>query len=70
VSVEGESVHDRGGQARIGERAAPLAERRVESAGDGGFLLPFGDDLEEQFGAAGVEVDVADLVQAEQSRRA
>ena len=29
-------------------------------------LLAGGDDLEQQFGAAGVEVDVADLVEAEQ----
>jgi hypothetical protein len=30
---------------------------------DGGFLVAFGDDLEQQFGAAGVEADVAEFVQ-------
>ena len=29
-------------------------------------FLSFGDDLEQQFGAAGVELDVAELVEAEQ----
>src|SRR3954447_3413838 len=63
---EGEPVDDGGCQAGVGERVAPLGERGVGGAGDGGLLLAFGDDLEEQFGAAGVEVHVADLVEAEQ----
>src|SRR6266705_2802326 len=64
--VEGEPVHDRGGQAGVGEGLAPLAERRVGGHRDGGFLFPFGDDLEQQLGAAGVKVQVAQLVAAQQ----
>ena len=66
VGVEGEPVDDGGGQSGVGEGVAPLAERGVRSAGDGGSFLAGGDDLEEQLGPAGVEVDVADLVQAQQ----
>ena len=33
---------------------------------DGGLLLPFGEDLEQQFGAAAVEFHVAEFVEAEQ----
>ena len=49
---------------------APFAERGVGGARDGGPFLPVGDDLEQQFGAAGVELDVAELVQAEQVQAA
>ena len=66
MGVEGEPVDDGGGEAGVGEGAAPFGERGVAGAGDGGFLLAGGDDLEQQLGAARVEVDVADLVEAEQ----
>ena len=56
VGVEGEPVDDGGGQSGVGEGVAPLAERGVRSAGDGGSFLAGGDDLEEQLGPAGVEV--------------
>ena len=46
----------------VGEGGAPFGERGVAGAGDGGFLLAGGDDLEQQFGAAGVEVDVAEFI--------
>ena len=48
------------------EGLAPLGERGVGGDGDGGALFPLRQDLEEQFGAARVEVDVVELVQAEQ----
>jgi hypothetical protein len=64
--VEGEPVHDGGGQARVGEGLAPLGERRVGSDRDGGLLLAFSQDLEQQLGAATVQVQVAELVQAQQ----
>jgi len=50
----------------VGEGGSPLGERGVGGAGDGGSFFAGGDDLEEQLGAAGVEPDVADLVEAEQ----
>jgi len=53
VGVEGEPVDDRGGQAGVGEGLAPYGERGVCGDGDGRTFLSFGDDLEQQFGAAG-----------------
>src|SRR5205814_9692748 len=44
----------------------PLAERCVGRDRDGCLLFPFGEHLEEQFSAAAVEFEVAQLVQAEQ----
>ena len=43
VGVEGEPVHDGGGEAGVGEGGAPFAEGGVGGAGDGGLLLAFGD---------------------------
>jgi hypothetical protein len=66
VGVEGDAVDDRGDQAGVGEHRAPLAEGQVAGRRDAGAFFAFGDDLEQQFGAAGVDLDVADLVEAEQ----
>ncbi len=66
MGAEGEAVNDGGGEPRVVEGLAPLGERRVGGDGDGGALFALGQDLEEQFGAARVEVDVVELVQAEQ----
>jgi hypothetical protein len=66
VGVEGDPVHDRGDQAGVGEDGAPFAERQVGPDRDRGSFLPFGDDLEQQFGAAGVELDVAQLAGQEE----
>jgi hypothetical protein len=43
-----------------------FAERKVGRQPDGGFLVAFGDDLEQQLGAAGVEPDVAEFVEQQQ----
>ena len=59
VGVEGEPVDDGGGQSGVGEGVAPLAERGVRSAGDGGSFLAGGDDLEEQLILADVGGEVA-----------
>ena len=66
VGVVGEAVDDRGAEPRVGERLGPLAERGVGRDRDGGLLLSLGEDLEQQLGAAPVQLDVAELVQAEQ----
>jgi len=66
VGVEGDPVDDGGDQAWVGEHAAPFAEGQVGGDRDGGAFFAFGDDLEEQFGAAGVDLDVAEFVEAEQ----
>jgi hypothetical protein len=63
VGIEGDPVHDGGDQAGVGEDGAPFAEREVGPDRDGGSFLPLGDDLEQQLGAAVVDLDVAQLVQ-------
>ena len=66
VGVEGEPVDDGGGQAGVGERPAPFAEGVVAGHADRCSFFAFGQDLEEQLGAAGVDADVAELVDQEQ----
>ena len=66
VGVEGDAVDDRGDQAGVGEDGAPFAEGQVGGDSDRGAFFAFGDDLEQQFGSARVDVDVAELVEAEQ----
>jgi mRNA-degrading endonuclease toxin of MazEF toxin-antitoxin module len=56
VGVEGDAVDDRGDETRVGEHRSPFAERQICPDGDGGSFLPFGDDLEQQLGAAGIEL--------------
>ena len=43
-----------------------FTEREVRSQGDGRFLFSFRQDLEQQLGAPGIQLDVAELVQAQQ----
>src|SRR6201987_807448 len=66
VGVEGEPVDDGGAQPRVGEGRCPLGEGGVGRDGDGGAFLALGEDLEQQLGAAPVQLEVAQLVQAEQ----
>jgi hypothetical protein len=42
-----------------------FGERGVGRDRDGGALFPFGEDLEQQLGAAAVEFHVSELVEAE-----
>ena len=62
MGVEGEPVDDGGAQAGVGEGAVPFGERAVGRDGDRGAFFAFGDDLEQQLGAAFVEVGVAEFV--------
>ena len=66
VGVEGDAVDDGGDEAGVGDDFAPFAEGEVRGDGDAGLLLSFGQDLEQQLAASGVELDVAELVEAEQ----
>ena len=66
VPAEGEAVDDGGAEPGVGEGPGPAAEAVVAGDRDGGLLLPFGQDLEQQFGAALVEFHVAELVEAEE----
>jgi len=58
VGAEGEAVNDSDGEPGVIEGLAPFGERRVGGDGDGDTLRSLGQDLEEQFGAVRVEVDV------------
>jgi hypothetical protein len=66
VGVEGEPVDDGRAQAGVGEGAGPFGEGGVGGDRDRRAFFAFGEDLEEQFGAAAVEFEVAQFVQAEQ----
>ena len=66
LAVEGESVDDGGAEPRVGEGLGPAGERLVGGDRDGGLLLAFGEDLEQQLGAAAVEFEVAELVADQQ----
>jgi hypothetical protein len=44
----------------------PIREGQVGGDRDGGSFFAFGDDLEQQFGSAWVDLDVAEFVEAEQ----
>ena len=58
VGVEGDAVDDGCDQSRVGEDGPPPREGQVGGDRDGGPFLACGDDLEEQFGASGVDLDV------------
>ena len=53
-----------------GNTVAPFGERQVGGDRDRGSFFAFGDDLEQQFGAAWVDLDVAEFVEAEQVQAA
>lgn len=64
--MERDAVDDRGDESGIGDDLAPFAELEVRRDRDAGFLVAFGEDLEQEFRAAAVEGDVAEFVDAEQ----
>jgi hypothetical protein len=70
VGVKGDPVDDGGDEAGIGEHGSLFTEWQVRADRDGGSFFSFGDDLEQQFGAAEVELDVAELIQEQQAEAA
>ena len=54
VAAEGEAVDDGGAEAWVGEGFGPAAEAVVAGDRDGVLFFAFGEDLEEEFGAAPV----------------
>jgi hypothetical protein len=66
VGAVGDAVDDGGGESRVGEGLVPFGERGVTRHGHGRAFLAFGEDLEEQFGGAFVEVDVAEFIDREE----
>ncbi len=65
-AVVGQTVDDGGAEAGVGEGLGPAAEGFVGRDRDRVLLLAFGEDLEEEFGTAAVEFEVAEFVEAEQ----
>src|SRR4029453_6190153 len=63
VGVEGDPVHDRGDEPGGGEDGSPFGGGEVGGDRDRGAFFAFGDDLEQQFGAARVDLDVAKLIE-------
>ena len=66
VAVEGHPVDDGRDQSGIGDHLAPFGERQVRADGDRCLLLALGQDLEQQLGPSGVELDITELVDQEQ----
>jgi hypothetical protein len=50
-----------------GNTAAPFADGRIARQADTCSFLPLGDDLKEQLGSAGVDLDVAELIKRQQA---
>lgn len=63
-AVEGEAVDDRRAETWVGESLRSAAQGRVGRDRDRGFLFPFGEDLEQQYGTAAVEFHGAEFVDA------
>jgi hypothetical protein len=66
VGVEGDPVDEGGDEAGVGEDGSPFAERQVGPDRDGGAFVAFGDDLEQQFGAAGIDLDIAQFIEEQE----
>src|SRR5260221_11032501 len=66
VRVVGEPVHGGRAQPGGGEGGAPFGEGGVGGDRDRGAFLALGEHLEQQLGAAPVQLEVAELVEAEQ----
>ena len=66
LAVEGEPVDDGGAESGVGGGLGPAGERLVGGDRDGRFLLPLGEDLEQQLGPAAVQLEVSELVADEE----
>ena len=66
VGVECQPIDDGGDQAGITDDLTPFGEGEVRGGGHRCLLLAFGQDLEQQLSSFGVELDIAELVEAEQ----
>ena len=64
--TEGEAADDGGAEAWVSKGLDPAAEAADAGERDGGLFLAFGQDLEQQLGAALVELQVDGLIEAEQ----
>ena len=62
VGIEGEPVDHRLAQALLGKHLGPFTEREVGRDDQRSAFVAFGEDLEDQFGGAVWEGEVAELV--------
>ena len=69
VGVEGDAVDDGGDKARVGKHCSPFGKWQVGGDRYRCSFLAFGDDLEQQFGAAWVDLDVPSSSRQSRSRR-
>ena len=66
MGVKGDAVHDLGDEAWVREHGSPLTEWQIRCDRNRRPFFAFGNDLEEKLGAAGVDFDVAKLIEAKQ----
>ena len=62
VRAVGEAVDDGLGEAGVGEDLGPLAERQVGGDDQAAAFVAFGEDLEDEFGGAVGQREVAEFV--------
>ena len=62
----GEPVDDGGAESGVGEGLRPGGERLIGGDGDRGAFFSFGEDLEEELGAAAVQLQVSQFIDQEQ----
>ena len=63
VGAVGEPVDDGFGEPRVGEDFRPLAEGEVRGDDQAAAFVAFGEDLEDEFGGAVGEGEVAEFVE-------
>ena len=66
MGVERQPVDDGGDESGITDHLTPFGEGEIRGRGHRRLLLALGQDLEQQLGPLGVELDIAELVEAEQ----
>jgi hypothetical protein len=62
VCFVGDPVHDGFREAGVGEYFGPLAEREVGGHDQAAFFVALADDLEDEFGGAVGQREVAELI--------
>ncbi len=64
-AVVQDTVENGGGDRNVGKNLVPLGEGFVGGKDGGGFLIPSGDELEEQIGTLDIHREITDLVNDE-----
>ncbi len=64
-AVVQDTVENGGGNCNVGKNLVPLGEDFVGGKDDGSFLIPSGDELEEQIGTLDIHRKIANLINDE-----